>query len=169
MDKTKVCGHCKKRKKLSEFSTNPCHKDGINNWCKTCVSDYNKKWRIEHTKKYKEYKRKYWEKNKEVLKKKRQEYKRKNKIAIKIGKIQHRLKISKNEATRLYNLTINGVCAICGKPESLSRQSISIDHNHNTGKIRGLLCSKCNTAIGYFGENIKYLQNAIKYLQKHGE
>lgn len=40
--KSKICGHCKQEKELCEFAKNPCHKDGINNWCKPCVSTYYK-------------------------------------------------------------------------------------------------------------------------------
>ena len=63
----------------------------------------------------------------------------------------------------------NGVCAICGKPETkISRSGVrrlSIDHNHKTGKIRGLLCCKCNIGIGSFLESVEFLLKAIKYLK----
>ena len=64
-----------------------------------------------------------------------------------------------------------GLCAICGNPEvSKWRNKIkplAVDHNHETGEIRQLLCQKCNIGISQFGENIGYLANAISYLQKH--
>ena len=60
----------------------------------------------------------------------------------------------------------NGVCKICSKPEtSKNIKRLSIDHNHTTGKVRGLLCRKCNSAIGYFNDNITYLQKAIEYVK----
>ncbi len=71
-----------------------------------------------------------------------------------------------------------GLCAICGEPETRKKVSssgavrimqLSVDHNHETGKVRALLCQKCNAGIAQFGENIKYLANAISYLQKHKE
>jgi hypothetical protein len=42
---------------------------------------------------------------------------------------------------------------------------LSVDHCHNTGKIRGILCTKCNTGLGSFKDNIELLMNAIKYLK----
>ena len=62
----------------------------------------------------------------------------------------------------------NGVCAICGSPEVSDRNSnLCVDHDHETGKIRGLLCNKCNRGLGYFLDNPKILKNALKYLLKH--
>jgi len=66
----------------------------------------------------------------------------------------------------------NGVCAICGKPESRKYKDkivrLSIDHNHSTGKLRGLLCHRCNVALGLFLENTNFLSNAVRYLEKGG-
>jgi len=59
----------------------------------------------------------------------------------------------------------NGVCAICNNPELGWYKLLHVDHDHRTNKIRGLLCSGCNTAIGKFYDNIELLENAIQYLQ----
>ena len=62
----------------------------------------------------------------------------------------------------------NGVCAICGQFETHRRgQRLCVDHDHETGKTRGLLCHHCNTGIGLLGDNISTLQNAIDYLTRH--
>jgi len=67
----------------------------------------------------------------------------------------------------------NFVCAICGNPETSfdSKQqkvrSLSVDHCHNTGKVRGLLCSHCNHAIGKFKDDVSLLEKAIKYLKEY--
>lgn len=58
-----------------------------------------------------------------------------------------------------------GVCAVCKKSE-VNGKSLSIDHCHVTGEIRGLLCSKCNTGIGLLGDNVEGLQAALDYLIK---
>ncbi len=63
-----------------------------------------------------------------------------------------------------------GVCAICSKPPAggrTSSRSLHVDHCHSTGVIRGLLCSKCNTALGLFDEDKEVVCNALKYLNKH--
>ena len=58
----------------------------------------------------------------------------------------------------------NGVCKIC-KQVCITNEVLSVDHCHTTGKIRGLLCMKCNSALGYFKDNIETLKSAIKYLE----
>jgi hypothetical protein len=60
----------------------------------------------------------------------------------------------------------NDRCAICRTPLSLLSR-IHIDHCHNSGKIRGLLCNNCNTGMGMLGDDVKILRRAIRYLQRH--
>lgn len=57
----------------------------------------------------------------------------------------------------------NGLCKICDKPDPTGRQ-LSVDHNHATNHIRGLLCSGCNHGIGQFMEDPTRLRRAIDYL-----
>ena len=61
-------------------------------------------------------------------------------------------------------------CAICGIDNNgkyrNKPRAFAVDHCHTTGKIRGLLCSDCNTGIGLLKDNINFLQSAIKYLNK---
>ena len=52
------------------------------------------------------------------------------------------------------------LCMICG-----SKETICIDHCHETGKVRGLLCRKCNTGIGMLGDTLVQLRLAVKYLE----
>lgn len=71
----------------------------------------------------------------------------------------------------------NGVCAICKLPETRIVKSnskkysldiaprLAVDHNHETGANRGLLCTKCNIAIGHFQDSIENLKAAIEYLE----
>jgi hypothetical protein len=62
-----------------------------------------------------------------------------------------------------------GVCAICQQPETLIRhgevQQLSIDHNHETGEVRGLLCNNCNRATGLFQDDPNILIKAAAYLR----
>ena len=58
-----------------------------------------------------------------------------------------------------------GKCKICGKHQSDLKKTLSVDHDHGTGKIRGLLCTQCNLGIGYFYDNIEMLQSVINYLE----
>jgi len=63
----------------------------------------------------------------------------------------------------------NNCCAICDKPASaVHYKRLYIDHCHITGKIRELLCSHCNLALGQAEDNIPRLKKMIEYLEKHG-
>ena len=68
----------------------------------------------------------------------------------------------------------NYVCAICKQPETLwnkkhhKPQSLSVDHCHKTGKIRGLLCNNCNHGLGLFKEKPKTFESALVYLTNKG-
>ena len=64
-------------------------------------------------------------------------------------------------------------CALCGKKERRKHyktgktQSLSVDHDHKTGKVRDLLCRDCNVALGLFSDSVDLLLRAIKYLNRH--
>ena len=87
----------------------------------------------------------------------------------------------KNILQRNYGITIEqyekmqeqqgGVCAICGKAESSVHggvvKRLSIDHDHVTGKIRGLLCDNCNKGLGFCFDNISILESMISYLRRN--
>ena len=61
----------------------------------------------------------------------------------------------------------NGLCAICGVNEIGNGKKFSIDHDHTTGKFRGLLCVRCNFGIGHFKDNANNLTKAVQYLHLH--
>lgn len=87
--------------------------------------------------------------------------------------------MKQNGALRFrYNITIkdyektllkqNKKCAICGADEpGYQRSYFCVDHDHASGKIRGLLCYACNLGLGKFKDSIEILKSAIKYLRKY--
>ena len=60
------------------------------------------------------------------------------------------------------------VCKLCGEQETRTRNGVIVglvvDHDHDTGRVRGLLCSNCNVGIGYLKHNTELLRKAIAYL-----
>lgn len=70
-----------------------------------------------------------------------------------------------------YNLMFEqqgGVCLVCGKPETAtykeSVKCLAVDHNHQINKIRGLLCQRCNTALGLLNENPVVIKSLLEYI-----
>ena len=63
----------------------------------------------------------------------------------------------------------NGLCASCGKPETMLLRGkltwLAVDHDHITGKVRGLLCRNCNTAFGLLHEDINTVHKLLSYAQ----
>lgn len=64
-----------------------------------------------------------------------------------------------------------GLCAICEQPETRAvggtPLALSVDHCHISGKVRGLLCSSCNTSLGFMKDNPSTLRKAASYLERH--
>lgn len=58
-----------------------------------------------------------------------------------------------------------GMCAICGSTDPVDR-SFNVDHDHKTGRVRGLLCRWCNLLLGYAGDDTTRLDSAIEYLER---
>lgn len=59
----------------------------------------------------------------------------------------------------------NNACAICGKTDEY--RALCVDHDHKTGKVRGILCSSCNRALGYFHDRVDVLKKAMAYIEKN--
>ena len=57
-------------------------------------------------------------------------------------------------------------CLICGTEADQQNRALAVDHCHETGVVRGLLCQKCNIGIGHFNDDIQLLAKAIQYLQE---
>lgn len=125
--------------------------------CKLCVFERNNRWRKNHPNKVKEIKR--------------------NTYLRHIGKYSREaiLRKYKNITREEYEKLLeyhNNKCGICNREETrIARKDgtaspLSIDHDHKTGKIRGLLCNQCNRALGFFEDSISSLTNAIDYLKR---
>lgn len=58
-------------------------------------------------------------------------------------------------------------CAICGRKEMTGKKRLHVDHDHETGRVRALLCRDHNLALGLFRDNPKWLRNAADYIEKY--
>ena len=80
--------------------------------------------------------------------------------------LEKNYKISDEEYNKIFNAQ-NGCCAICGKHQSEFKKALFVDHDHLTDKVRGLLCHKCNAALGLLNDNIDLLKLATNYLENN--
>lgn len=79
-------------------------------------------------------------------------------------------KLKYNITNEQYQLKLkeqNYSCVICNIHQDDYSKEFCIDHCHKTGKIRDLLCTQCNSGIGFFRENINVMKKAIAYMKKH--
>lgn len=115
----------------------------------------NKQYRETHLEKMKKYDKQYREKYREKYwdKNKNRHLKRQHNITI-------------EDYNKLFDQQ-KGRCGICRKHQSTLSRALCVDHDHKTNRIRGLLCDKCNRAIGIFHDNIGELMASVKYLKKY--
>lgn len=159
--KVKKCTRCGVRRPYSSFSKSSKHKYGLSNWCKYCHKDY----RIENRDRQREYNRDWCLRNKDRLTAKRRE---------------NSFEKKKYDTLRKYGLTYEGyqrmmlqqegACKICkflfdDSIESKYPDKPHVDHDHRTGKVRGLLCLSCNHGLGKFKDSVTLLVEAIAYLE----
>ncbi len=85
--------------------------------------------------------------------------------AIISSKLKAAFGINIDEYAAMLN-TQGGVCAICKKTPEVNKKRLAVDHCHNSKKVRGLLCSTCNSAIGLLRDDISILKSAIQYIRK---
>lgn len=181
---TKYCSTCSKEKTTSLFYKNRAKTDGYCNECKACygqrMRSYGDKPKIRKA----EWHKTYYAKNRNRLREYSKVYYERNRRRI-AERERKRAPIRRahtygitEERLRLMFKQQKGKCKICKCPGTLRLRGprkneqrvckiLGIDHNHTNGKVRGLLCTCCNSALGKFRESEKVLQAAIRYLKRH--
>ncbi len=153
------CSYCKKLLPQNKFSINRANtfRGGISYACLVCERKHRKIYLEKNPhirEKMNARKREYYA-TPESRRKQRGHYYKKR-YGITLEKYGQMLKEQ------------GGVCAICGERSNHKTQAhFHVDHDHVTGRVRGLLCIRCNTVIGNSREQTKILENAIKYLYRH--
>lgn len=79
--------------------------------------------------------------------------------------LKYKYGITAEQYTRLFNFQ-EGRCRICRNSAENEKRKLAVDHDHITGRIRGLLCARCNNGLGYFRDNIITMKAAIAYLEE---
>ena len=105
----------------------------------------------------------YYSKNRDKIKEYEVKNTEKRKVYKKKSELKKKYKIS-IEGYNFINTKQSNLCAIC-KMVCTTGKRLAVDHCHKTGKIRGLLCTKCNIGLGYFNDDVILLKNSIRYLE----
>ena len=145
---TKSCPKCGQEKLFSDFGKDKSKKLGISSYCKPCASSNRLKNYKSNPIKQKEKLKSYYKSNKQ----KAYAQSIKSLYGISVEDVEH-MKVQQNHS-----------CKICKTHESNLKRKLFVDHCHETGKVRGLLCQSCNTMIGNAKDNILVLQAGIDYL-----
>ncbi len=136
----KRCCDCDTIKLVSEFNTRNGRRPGqiwLRSYCKKCGEKRNRKWAKNNISKYRAMRR----------------------------RSNHKKRYTAEEVNYESRLIAQGgICATCGRQPGVGKSSLHVDHDHETGKIRGLLCQQCNRALGLVKDNIATLAAMIDYL-----
>lgn len=103
--------------------------------------------------------------NRDKIKLKQEKYNRKNPIKRKNAMLKYQYGITLIEYNEIFKAQ-EGKCAICQRHQNKLTRSLSVDHNHKTNKVRGLLCVTCNTDVSVVENR---LEEMMKYLNKYRE
>ena len=150
----KRCKLCKEKKSLESFGKRKASKDGLQYQCRQCIREQvdrnmpsrQSKYRAEYFQKKYKGSESYWKNTR------RAHLKRKYGITPET----YEGLLSQQE----------GKCGMCGETPRLR---LVVDHDHNTDKVRGLLCFKCNTFIGYIETSKDIVGEAMVYMEKYCE
>lgn len=162
----KKCPKCNTEKTYDQFNRSRKTKS-LSCWCKECVNKSSRA-RYERTKdKRKLTQRDWYENNRESHIERRSQWHRENPERYRETYLQRKYGISSIQYQSMYD-SQNGLCAICGRPE-ISKILMAVDHDHRTGRVRALLCTKCNKGLGHFDDDKEQLLKAAEYLEKFSD
>lgn len=166
---TKLCSQCGLEKPINEFYNCKAGKHGKSSWCTSCSKEYRAKYRLEHRDHLNALGRKSYYDNFDKRKSQIKQYQKAHPEQAKASKIKRKYQMSFREYNEMLERQ-EEKCAICGKHKSEVRQkTLAVDHDHNTGKIRELLCIKCNLGIGNLQDDPLLVLKAYNYLLKHSQ
>ena len=159
----KTCTKCGEDKPLGDYHNSICTKDGHYAMCKPCVLAKNAAWRKDNKGKVAEAKKRYYMRNWEAIRQHRLEYMAAHKVEA--AEYRRRWNLAKR-----YGITIEQygdlwlrqgeACGVC----RLKHRRMVVDHDHATGKVRGILCHRCNVCLGGLGDNLEGVMRAVRYL-----
>lgn len=148
----KTCSRCKRRKSLAEFYAEARNRDGSASACKGC---------------YRVKEKDYRDKNRKAISARGKKYYSENRVKIRADQRDYRYGLAPGDFNGLF-AEQRGLCAIC-KEVPGGKNGPCVDHDHESGKIRAILCSNCNTSIGLLKESSVLAQQVASYLKQYGK
>lgn len=157
----KECKICQVTQPLQQFGVfTQRNKTYHRGQCNDCRADYERKRRVVQGDYVRELERKQYQKKKEEDPEGVAYYYRdwhlRKKYNLTLDEFEDRAAL------------VDYKCEICGSEEQ-THKNLVVDHNHNTGEVRGLLCSSCNQGLGHFKDSPYVLKKALDYLQERGD
>lgn len=155
MSEQRKCSQCQQVKPLVDFNKDKKGRGGYGYSCKPCAAARAKRNYHENKEERKDSHRRYAQRP-EV------------KAASRDRMLRRKYGVTAKQYDRLLSKQ-GGVCAICKQDRRDTRQrEMPVDHDHDSGKVRGILCDHCNRVIGLFGDSPDVIARAIKYLKEWG-
>jgi hypothetical protein len=163
----KKCSKCGELKPLDEFYAAKGGRDGLRGDCKSCFAARHQHWYAENKKKEIARVQAWRETNPEKYAEYQRNYRARpdRKLADRAGHLKRKFGLSLEQYEEML-ASQNGGCAICGDPPE-EGTSLHIDHDHDTGEVRGLLCVRCNNGLGQFKEEAELVRAAAAYLDSY--
>jgi hypothetical protein len=157
----KRCKKCGASKLLDEFYRAVGMADGYRSECKECHRDARKRWYQANREQSIASVKQWQQVNAEHMRTYRREYRKRRQAEDREAHLRRTFGITSADYEALLARQ-NGGCAICGRPPK--KAALHVDHDHETGVIRGLLCVGCNNALGQFHDDFELLQRAADYV-----
>jgi len=167
----RICTGCGEWKSLDNFQKHPNGMWGRKPHCRACSTRDTRVSRAKKPEVYRAAQKRYYHNNKDKERKRSREASRRpaQRVREKNVLFQRAYSLELEDARDLLSRQGNK-CPICGDYIILCARkgetAACLDHDHKTGVVRGLLCSKCNTGIGMLGDSIEGLRKALEYLEK---
>lgn len=155
MSDMKQCARCQLNRPASDFTPDPRMRSGLKSYCRECCRmDARERYAAnpEHIR--------------EVARKAASRRRTPERTRAQHLRNMYGLDVATYDAMLVAQ---GGRCAICRREAPGGRGNWHVDHCHDTGKVRGLLCAYCNPGIGYLGHDPACLRAAATYIEKHQE
>ncbi len=158
----KHCKKCGAVKALDDFYGEKGGRDGKRPECKSCTSARRKEWYAKNRQREIARVKAWQQDNPERLKAWREKNRDRRLEQLREIHLRNKFGLTPDEYDGILDAQL-GVCALCTSPPTPGI-SLHVDHDHGTGEIRGLLCVRCNNAIGLLRENPDLMRRAARYV-----